>query len=250
MKRARRLLEAYNELNNAPTSVISHMSLVVIYIIVLSCLYSRLIAVVLRKMDEVNTSQNLAYFNMVVVLLVIRSIYTGFFEDKREGTKNSLKALTIHLPISKKDFIWAQYIGSLYVFLPAFILLISLIVLNHVGNREGAYQLGLGIITGVFGLTYCIMSLEKGLFNYYYIDPRFREAGYLIITFIWMAMNYFIGLETSNKLEWMISQYPKSLWIKGMCGLSGGLGIIFIIIMLIIGYFFQMKLPIILERRR
>lgn len=250
MKRAKRLLKAYNELNNAPTSIISHMSLVVIYIIVLSCLYSRLIAVLLHKIDEINTSQNLGYFNMVVVLLIMRSMHTGFFEDKRKGTKNSLRALTIHLPISRKDFMLAQYIGSVSVFLPAFILLISLLVLNTIGIKDIAYQFGLGMITGVFGLTYCLISLEKGLLNYYYIDPRFREVGYLMVAFLWMCINYYIELEDTSRFQVMIDQYQDAVWFKWISCLSGMEGMISMIVILLIGYYCQMRLPIILERRR
>lgn len=251
MQRARRLLKACRILNNTPTAIISHMSCIVIYIIVCTCILMNIAGALLQNPKLASDKQNLSYLSVVIVLLTIRSIYTGFFEDKRQGTKNSLRALTIHLPISKRDFIMAQYIGNLYLFIPAYIMIAFFEISNSINPREMIYQFLYGMVIIGFNLTYCLISLEKGILNYYYVDPRLREAMYLCLTFLWMGINYMIeskGIDSLIKV--VLEGRENKLWVLGICKLGQAWGLILVAAALLIGYLCSAKLPVKLERRK
>lgn len=250
MKRAWRLLKACRELNNTPTAIIADMSYIIVCVIFFTYLASKIMLILSSRVYELNTGKNLSSFSMMIVLLIIKNIYTGFFEDKRESTKNNLRALTIHLPISKKDFILAQYIGSIYLFLPAFIFMLSLIILSIVGEKSLIYQFELGTVLLGFGLTYSIVSLEKGLLTYYYLDPRIREVSYLAITLLWMMVNYFIEVEETGQVARIVDCKQGRLWFQGICSLGGVNSVFLMLFIILIGYWCQMRLPIMLERRK
>lgn len=250
MKRAWRLLKACRQLNNTPTAIIARMSYIIVYMIFFSYIASKIMLIVSKRIYELNTEKNLSSFSIVIVLLIIKNIYTGFFEDKRESTKNNLRALTMHLPVSKNDFILAQYIGSICLFLPAFIFMLSLIIFSIIGEKSLMYQFELGMVLLGFGLTYSIVSLEKGLLTYYYLDPRIREVSYLAITFLWMMANYFIEIKKIGQAEKILNDNQGQLWFQGICSLGGVNGIVLILFIIMIGYWCQMRLPIMLERRK
>ena len=251
MQRARRLLKACRILNNTPTSIISHMSCIVVYIIVCICILLNIAGIFFQDPKFTNDRQNLSYLSVVVVLLTIRSIYTGFFEDKRQGTKNSLKALTVHLPINKRDYIMAQYIGNLYLFIPAYIMVAFFEISNSINQQEVMYQFLYGMIIIGFNITYCLISLEKGMLNYYYVDPRFREAAYLCLTFLWMWINYLVessGIDTI--VNALLVGKENELWFMIVCKLGQAWGLILVAVALFMGYLCSAKLPVRLERRK
>lgn len=250
MQRARRLLRAYSILNNTPTFVVSHMSGVVIYIVGIACVLINLVGILIHESQYVNNHSNLSYLSIIIVLLIIRSIYTGFFEDRRKGTKNNLRELTIHLPISRKDFILAQYIGSLYLFAPAFILTICLIMFNLLAQANDVYRFNLGVIILFFNITYSVICLEKGILTCCYIDPRIREMAYLSLTFAWMGVNYMMESGDNQILFKMIVEYHEQLWLHIFCNFGGMGGILLTIVALVGGYLSSVKLPAILERRK
>jgi len=250
MKRARKLLKAYSDLHNSPTAMISRISYVIVYIIALTTVGSSLFALLFRQMNEINNGNNLSGFSMMMVLLIIRNVYMGFFEDKRASTKNNLRALTMHLPISKKDFVLAQYIGSIYLFLPAFFVMVCLIIFSMIAEKSLLYQFELGTVLIAFGITYSATSLEKGMLTYYYLDPRIRELVYSVGTIFWMILNYIIEVEETGQLASIINIGQEPLWFQGICHLGGLYGLPMIGLILFIGYWCQMRLPLILERRK
>lgn len=235
---------------NTPTFVVSHMSGMVICIVAGACILINLLGIVLHEPQFINTHSNINYLSMIIVLLIIRSIYTGFFEDRRKGTKNNLRELTLHLPISRKDFILAQYIGNLYLFAPAFILTICLIIFNLLGQANEVYRFNLGVIIVFFNITYLMTCLEKGLLTCCYMDPRIRETAYLALTFAWMGVNYIMESGDNQFLYKMIMGYQKECLLHIFRNFGGVGGILLTIAVLVGGYLSSVKLPVILERRK
>lgn len=245
MRRARKLLSACSKITNTPTVIISQLSAIVIDVLVLFCILSNLFIKGYTRADE---ASNLSIISMIGVFLCIRSIYTVFFEDKRQGTKNSLKALTVHLPINKKDFILAQYLENIYLFLPAFILMTVLIFLNIAQIHTSWYSCLLGVMNILFCITYCLISLEKGLLIHYYVDPRIREIIYIAGAFIWLGINYLLEHDNKDVLWQILSINDSTQTIKLINKLGQGIGFICLILAFIVGYLLGVTLPVVLER--
>jgi len=250
MQRARKLLKACNTLNNTPISVISNVLGVIVFILTGACVISNIYACYKQENPLIWSTTDLSSMSMVIMLSIMRSIYTGFFEDKREGTKNNLRALTIHLPISKKEFILAQFLGDMYLYLPAFVLVSCLLTFNILGDKGEQYTFLLGGMVACFWITYILFSLEKGLCTYYYINPRIREIIYTVFTFMWIGIGYYIESENSNLLVDMVYQNKGTLWVRGISLLGRLGGFLCLGLAFIGGYLLSVKLPLYIERRK
>lgn len=250
MQRARKLLKACKILSNAPMSIISHILGMVVLVLAGGCLFTNIYGFYKSGKEWSHTTDNLLAMSIIIMLLTIRSIYTGFFEDKRQGTKNNLRALTAHLPISKQDFILAQFLGNMYVYLPAFIVASCLIVFNILQSINAQYTFLLGSIVACFSITYILFSLEKGLCTYYYLNPRIREIVYTFFTFIWMSISYYIESQNINNLWSMMYEDRKLLWVRGISSLGRLGGLLCLGLAFIGGYILSVKLPGYIERRK
>lgn len=250
MKRARKLLKAYKILNNRPTYIIAYISGIAIYITLGICLINLILTIILGGNKIMDLSNQLFYLSIVMVLLIIRSIYLSFFEDKRKGTKSNLRELTIHLPLNKKEFILASYMSSLQIFLPAFIFVVILIIFNGITENSMRYQFQLGMMILGFGITYIFISLEKGILTYYYMDPRIRELGYTVLAFIWIGTSYLSDDCFTSLIGKMNHSSRGKHLLDVICSISGVNGMLYIIVLLLIGYFCHMRLPQILERSK
>ena len=250
MQRAKKLLKACNTLNNTHKSIISNVLRCIILILTAGCIISNICAFYKQDDSLIYSTTNFSSMSMVIMLLTIRSIYTGFLEDKREGTKNNLRALTVHLPISKQEFILAQFLGNMYVYLPAFLLVSCLLTFNILTGKNEDYTFFLGNMVVGFSVTYVLVSLEKGLCTYYYINPRIREILYTIFTFIWMGVACYIQLEDSNLLRHIVYQKLGGLWIRDLSSLGRLGGFVCLGLAFIGGYLLSVKLPLYIERRK
>lgn len=230
-------------------SIISHILGIITLILAAGCIFNNIYGLYTHNMEWIWSITNLSSMSRVIMLLTIRSIYTGFFEDKREGTKNNLRALTVHLPISKQEFILAQFLGNVYVYLPAFVLASCLITFNALGGMSIQYTFLLGVIVACFSATYILFSLEKGLCTYYYINPRIREVIYTLVTFTWIGIGYYIELENGNLLWRTVYQNKKIFWVKGVSWFGGLGGFLCLALAFIGGYILSVKLPLYIERR-
>ncbi len=250
MRRAKKLLKACKVLNNTPTSVISYVSGIAIYVVVAICFINLILTMVFSREKIISLTEQISYLSIIIVLLIIRNIYTGFFQDKRKGTRKNLLELMIHLPVSKKDFILAQYINSLELFLPAFIFIIILIGFNLLTETMIREQFELGAMILGFGITYILISLEKGLLIYYYVDPRIREFGYLLLTFVWIGINYILEANPNHLIDEILNNGIGEMWFEAISSMSGIGGLVLLIIVLGIGHFCHTKLPEALERSK
>ncbi len=250
MQRARKLLKACNTLNNTHRSIISNVLRVIVLILIGGYVISNIYAYYKQDDSLIYSTTNFSSMSMVIMLLIIRSIYTGFLEDKRESTKNNLRALTVHLPISKQEFIEAQFLGNMYAYLPAFVLVSALLTFNILGGKNEDYTFLLGGMVASFSLTYLILSLEKGICTYYYINPRIREMIYIIFTFMWMGIAYYIELENGNSLVHIMYQKEGTLWIRCISSLGRFSGFLCLGLAFIGGYLLNVKLPLYIERRK
>lgn len=250
MQRARKLLKACNTLSNTPRSIISNVLGIITIILVGGCIVGNIYGFYKPANEWIYSTTNLSSASMVVMLLTIRSIYTVFFEDKRKGTKNNLRALTVHLPINKQEFILAQFLGDMYVYLPAFVLVSCLITFNVLGRKNVQYTFLLGGIVACFSITYILLSLEKGLCLCYYINPRIREIIYTLFTFIWMGIGYSIEIENSSFLLQIVYQDKSMFWVEGISLLGRLGGFLCLGLAFIGGYILSVKLPLYIERRK
>ena len=183
-----------------------------------------------------------------MTLLIIRNINLGFFEDKRGRTKNNLRRLIIHLPLSKKDFIYAQYMSSLQLFFPAFVLVILSMLFNIIEEVAIRHQFELGIMIIGVCMTYVLISLEKGILTYRYIDPRVREIGYLLLTALWIILNYISDAHPTNFIDEIINNGIGAIWFNSICSMGGRNGIYLIALALLVGHFCHMRLPMLIEK--
>ena len=230
--------------------MISYISGLSIYVTMFICLVNMVIAILFHGIEMINLAEQISYFSIIMILLIIRNIYTGFFEDKRKSTKNNLRALTMHLPVSKKDFILAQYINSIQLFLPAFIFLMILIVFNRMTQSTLQCQFQLGSVILIFALTYILISLEKGIFTYYYIDPRLREISYWILAIIWGWIDYILEMRSGNFIDEIVNNGIGKQWFIVICSFGELKGIFLMIVTFIGGYFCHVKLSEELERSK
>lgn len=230
-------------------SIISHILGIITLILAAGCIFNNIYGLYTHNIEWIWSITNLSSMSRVIMLLTIRSIYTGFFEDKRQGTKNNLRALTVHLPISKQEFILAQFLGNVYVYLPAFVLACCLITFNALEGMSIQYTFLLGVIVACFSATYILFSLEKGLCTYYYINPRIREVIYTLLTFTWIGIGYYIELENGNLLWRTVYQNKKIFWVKGVSWFGGLGGFLCLALAFIGGYILSVKLPLYIERR-
>lgn len=250
MRRARKLLKACKTLSNTPMSIISHILGMVVILLAGGCIFTNIYGFYKSGNEWGHTTDNLLAMSIIIMLLTIRSIYTGFFEDKRQGTKNNLRALTVHLPISKQDFILAQFLGNMYVYLPAFIVASCLIVFNILQDINVQYTFLLGSIVACFSMTYILFSLEKGLCTYYYLNPRIREIIYTLFTFIWMSISYYIESQNSNNLWAIAYDNRKLFWVRGISSFGRLGGFLCLGLSFIGGYILSVRLPAYIERRK
>ena len=89
------------------------------------------------------------------------------------------------------------------------------------------------------------------MLNYYYVDPRFREAAYLCLTFLWMWINYLVessGIDTI--VNALLVGKENELWFMIVCKLGQAWGLILVAVALFMGYLCSAKLPVRLERRK
>lgn len=249
MQRARKLLKACNTLSSPPISSISHILGIITLILAAGCIFNNIYGFYTHNIERICSITNLSSMSRVIMLLTIRSIYTGFFEDKRQGTKNSLRALTVHLPISKQEFILAQFLGNVYVYLPAFVLASCLIIFNALKGMSIQYTFLLGVIVACFSATYILLSLEKGLCTYYYINPRIREIIYISLTFTWIGIGYYIEVGNGNLLWRAVYQNKQIFGVRGISWFGGLGGFLCLGLAFIGGYILSVKLPLYIERR-
>lgn len=248
MKRARKLLRAYRELNNNMSATVSNISVIGVLCMVSIGFLTNIYGLLAQDQRFQGNTSTIIDIGIVIMLLIICSIYMGYFEDRRDGTKNNLKELTMQLPVSRKEMLMAQYIGMLCVFSPIFLLFIFLNILNIMQENSFYYSFLLGVQVIGYSLTFCIISAERGIFNVYYIDPRIRECVYAVIAILWMIESYSIQKEEPLNLQQQIEVYGLTgpvTWIEYM-GYVGG--ILLLMIVVVIGYLLSVKLPLKIER--
>lgn len=250
MRRAKKLLKACKVLNNTPTSVIAEISSIVAYISIIAYLLPNIVVLIFPMKLQDNLPDQLFYFSMVMMMLIMKSIYTSFFTDRRKGTKNNLRELTIHLPLSKKDFVMAHYIRSLEIFFPAFIFLIVAIALNILLDSNLRCEIQLGIMILGFCISYILISLEKGICTYYYVDPRIREVSYMLLAFVWVGIEELLTESLTLYIDKMILSDRGKNCLEFVCSMGELKGIVLILGVVILGYFCQVKLPERLERSK
>lgn len=202
-----------------------------------------------NTLDLVNYKKSLSYISTIMIILVMGSVNTIFSVDRRQGTKKNLSAITMHLPVSKMDFVLAQYMENLYLYLPAFLLIIGIIIFNMIVPHPLLLQFEVGVIILTFSITYVVSALGKGLLTYYYLDPRLRELGYLIFIIIWFVVFLFTQGDRWVLIAQMIEQHMESSWFKWICDLSQIKGLILFLISVMLGYFNYVRIPKILEGR-
>ena len=248
MKRARKLLRAYKELNNNMSTTVSNISVIGVLCMVSIGIFTNIYGLLAQDKRFQGNITTIADIGIVIMLLIICSIYMGYFEDRRDGTKNNLKELTMQLPVSRKEMLTAQYIGMVCVFLPIFLLFIFLNVLNSIQENSFSYSFLLGIQVIGYSFTFCIISAERGLFNVYYVDPRIRECVYASIAVLWMVESYSIQQGEPFNLQQQIEACGLTGLVTGIKYMGYMGGILLLMIVIVIGYLLSVKLPLKIER--
>lgn len=249
MKRACKLLKACRALNNSSTIMISRILCYLTYIMIIMGIETIVMMVIKNELNVFYYNKSLSYISTVMIVLIMRSINTNFSVDRRIGTKKDLRAMTIHLPISKKDYILAQYIENLYLYAPAYILVMGLIIFNMIMKHPLLYQFEVGIIILTFTLTYIVNAVGKATLTIYYLDPRIREVGYIILVTIWISLFLFTQSNRIQMLVGIVESYREEMWFRCICRLSQTSGCVLCLISLAIGYFCYVRMPERLERR-
>lgn len=249
MKRAWKLLKACNTLNNPSSIMISRIMEYITYIMLIMSAQTIIEMLIQNKIDIISHNKVISYISTIMIILILRSINTRFSVDRRLGTKKDLSAITIHLPVSKMDFVLAQYMENLYLYFPVFLLIIGIIVANILLPHSKLLQFEIGFIILIFSFTYVISALGRGLLTFYYLDPRVRESGYLLLIVIWFMVFLFAQGDRWSFIIQVIEQRQECLWFKWTCSLSQIKGLILVFISVVLGYFNYVKVPKILEGR-
>ena len=116
MKRAWKLLKACNTLNNPSSIMISRIMEYITYIMLIMSIQAIIEIIVGNTIDIMNYNKVISYISTIMIILIMRSVNTTFSVDRRLGTKKDLSAITMHLPVSKMDFVLAQYMENLYLY--------------------------------------------------------------------------------------------------------------------------------------
>lgn len=202
-----------------------------------------------NKIDIMSHNKVISYISTIMIILILRSINTSFSVDRRLGTKKDLSAVTMHLPVSKMDFVLAQYMENLYLYFPAFLLILGIIVANILLPYPTLLRFEGGFIILIFSFTYVVSALGRGILTFYYLDPRVREVGYLLLIVIWFVIFLFTQGDRWSFIIQIIEQYQEALWFKWICDLSQIKGLILFFISVMLGYFNYVKIPKTLEGR-
>lgn len=202
-----------------------------------------------NKIDIMSHNKVISYISTIMIILILRSINTSFSVDRRLGTKKDLSAVTMHLPVSKMDFVLAQYMENLYLYFPAFLLILGIIVANILLPYPTLLRFEGGFIILIFSFTYVVSALERGILTFGYLDPRVREVGYLLLIVIWFVIFLFTQGDRWSFIIQIIEQHQEALWFKWICDLSQIKGLILFFISVMLGYFNYVKIPKILEGR-
>lgn len=202
-----------------------------------------------NKIDIMSHNKVISYISTIMIILILRSINTSFSVDRSLGTKKDLSAITMHLPVSKMDFVLAQYMENLYLYFPVFLLIVGIIVANILLPYPTLLQFEVGFIILIFSFTYVVSALGRGILTFCYLDPRVREVGYLLLIVIWFVIFLFTQGDRWSFIIQIIEQYQEALWFKWICDLSQIKGLILFFISVMLGYFNYVKIPKILEGR-
>ena len=249
MKRAWKLLKACNTLNNPSSIMISRIMEYITYIMLIMSIQAIIEMIVGNTIDIMNYNKVISYISTIMIILIMRSVNTTFSVDRRLGTKKDLSAITMHLPVSKMDFVLAQYMENLYLYFPAFLLIVGIIVANILLPHPILLQFEVGFIVLIFSFTYVVSALGSGILTFYYLDPRVREAGYLVPIVIWFAVFLFTQGDRWLFIIQIIEQHQGCLWFKWICDLSQTKGLILFFISVMLGYFNYVRIPKMLEGR-
>lgn len=180
---------------------------------------------------------------------VARSIYTGFTEVKKESGKSNFRAWAIQLPVTKEDVIKAQFIDLLFCTLPAFAMVIYIILSAQFLEVSRAFEIYIGALVTLLSILFLGACLEKGLCTYFFISNRIREIYYVLIGLmgtwiIYIPDNILDNLQSFlNMTSWNGKNKEIYYIIQGLDFLGSLWGIAALLLAVGAGYFLSCSMP-------
>ncbi len=245
MKRAKQLLEASkimmditNQKESSQYSVVAY--LFAICIIVCTIMSTQSETVNIKKAMDLQFKA-IQCSALMMGLNIIRTLYTGFTEDKRIGSKNSFKQFAIQLPVIKEDFMRAQFIDSMTSILPSIIALGFMIIANIVKERNTVMYVYTGLGVMIFLGLVIIQGVERGISNYKCFNMPLKYCFYVCT----LAIIVICVLSTKGEgTHFILSMQEKSNWLVSFSRFFGGFGgICSMLLGIMLNYICTLKVP-------
>ncbi len=252
MKRAKKLLRAskiildrYNQKESFQLKLVSYIYVILIIIYTIKS----------TMVEKVNLKEAMQIqFAVVQISIAIIAvspgicIYTGFTEDTRVYCKNSFRQLAIQLPVSKYDFMKAQFMDSMIGFSSSIIAMCFMLITNIVFERseEICTYVGLGVV--FFFIILVIQGIERGISNAIVVNMTIKYCFYVGIL---LVVGLVVLSTKRQEINVMLMLEKKTMWLVYLCRrLDGVWGGLTLALGIAINYVCTFKIPYLINKLR